>query len=193
MSLTLAAVLIIVGVVGAVILAIAVPALFGMMFYDAVKSPRAAREVREDDLADSTTRIAVERGVARAFVILGGAFWSIAGFAGLYAFQQSGAREALIAASIPVIACAATLIVGWYYERFTAAMLVAASFAVIAWGVVYQFEAGVWAIMTFALIGPMLTAAVLFWLARRDQEAYERVTSVRPQLAFAFAARSSLD
>lgn len=189
MSLTLAAILIIVGVVGSVVLAIGIPALFGMMAYDAVKTTRSTRY----DARDSTAVIAVERGVARAFVLLGGAFWSVAGFAGLYNYQQTGAREALLAAAVPVIACAVTLIVGWYYERFTAALLAVASMAVVAWGVIYQFEAGVWAIMTFALIGPMLTASVLFWLARREQEAFERVTATRPQLALVFAARSSLD
>lgn len=189
MSIVLTAILIIVGVVGAVTLAIGIPAVLGMMAYDTIKNP--ARVQTEE--RDATTRIAVERGVARAFVLAGGIFWSIASFAGLYSFRSTGAREALIAAFIPLVACAATLITGWYFERFTAVMLAAASFAVVAWGVIYQFEAGVWAIMTFALLGPMATAAVLMWLARRDQEAYERVTALRPQLAFVFAARSSLD
>lgn len=188
MSLILTAVLIIVGIVGAVVLLIGAPTLFGIMVYDTVKTSKSLKSEHRD----STTVIAVERGVARAFVILGGAFWSIAAFAGLYNYQATGAQEALLAASIPLVACAATLIVGWYYERFTAAMLAIASFAVIAWGVVYGFEAGVWTLMTFALIGPMATAAVLFWMARREQEAYELAMATRPELAFVFAARSSL-
>ncbi|MDA3936711.1 MAG: hypothetical protein PF636_07620 [Actinomycetota bacterium] len=188
MSLAFAAVLIIVGIVGAVALSIGIPAVIGMMLYDVFKTPRVISE----DAGDASFRIAVERGVARAFVILGGAFWSVAGFAALYSFRETGATEALLAASIPLVACAVTIIIGWYYERFTAALLLMGSFAVIAWGVIYQFEAGVWAIMTLALIGPALTASVLFWLARRDQEAYERVTALRPDLAFVFAARSSL-
>lgn len=188
MSLILTAGLVIVGVVGAVVLLLGVPALLGVMAYDAYKSPRAAKS----ESRDSITRIAVERGVARSFVLLGGAFWSVAAFAGLYNYSATGAREAFLAGAIPLLACAVTLIVGWYYERFTAALLGLASLAVIAWGVVYGFEAGVWAIMTFALIGPMATAAALFWAARREQEAYESVTAMRPELAFVFAARSSL-
>lgn len=188
MSLAFAAVLIVLGAVGTIVLAIGIPAVLGMMAYDAIKTP--ASEPREG--RDTSTRIAVERGVARAFVLAGGLFWSVAAFAGLYSFRESGATSALLAAGIPLIACAVTLIVGWYFERFTAAMLAAASVAIVAWGVVYQFELGVWAIMTVALIGPMLTASVLFWLARRDQEAYERVTALRPELAFVFAARSSI-
>ena len=42
------------------------------------------------------------------------------------------------------------------------------------------------------LIGPMLTAAVLFWLARGDQEAFETVFAARPQLHLLFSARSEL-
>ncbi|MDP2182887.1 MAG: hypothetical protein Q8K99_10025 [Actinomycetota bacterium] len=189
MSLAFAAVLIIVGVIGTIVLAIGIPAVLGVMAYDLVKTPAGTRE----EARDTSTRIAVERGIARAFVLAGGLFWSVAAFAGLYSLNKSGTTAALTAASIPLIACAVTLIVGWYYERFTAAMLLLASFAIVAWGVVYQFELGVWAIMTVALLGPMLTASVLFWLARRDQKAYERVTALRPQLAFVFAARSSID
>ncbi len=188
MSLILTAVLIIVGVVGAVVLLIGIPALFAVMAYDTIKAPRPVRTEERD----ATTVIAVERGVARAFVLLGGAFWSIAAFAGLYNFQATGAQAALIAAAIPLVACAVTLIVGWYYERFTAALLAVASFAVIAWGVVYGFETGVWVLMGLSLIGPMATAGTLFWMARNEQEAYETVTATRPELAFVFAARSSL-
>jgi len=91
------------------------------------------------------------------------------------------------------VAIAATLIVGWHYERIVAALLVAASLGVVVWGVIFQFEAGVWGIMTFALIGPMMTAAVLFWLARREQDAYELATMSRLELAPVFSARSVID
>lgn len=188
MSLALVAVLIIVGLVGAAVAFIGVPVVFGMMAYDVAES----RKNTARSIEDTSTRIAAERGVARVFVLAGGVFWSIATFAGLSSFQETGAGNALMAAFIPFVACLATLAVGWYYERFTAALLAAASVAVVAWGVIYQFELGVWMIMTFALIGPMATASVLFWLARRDQEAYERATSARPQLAPVFAARSSI-
>ena len=62
----------------------------------------------------------------------------------------------------------------------------------MVWGVIYQFEIGVWMLMTLALIGPMATAAALFWLARRDQDAYEHATALRPQLALVFSARSTI-
>ncbi len=189
MTFAFGAVLLVVGLLAAVAVVVAVPLLFGLMVWDMAGRRETKVVVAKDE---STTRIAAERGVARAFVILGGGFWSVAFFAALYSFRQTGLAAALLGAFIPLVACAATLIVGWYYERFTALLLAAATLAVVAWGVIYQFEMGVWVLMTITLIGPMLTASVLFWLARRDQEAYERLTSVRPELALMFAARSTL-
>lgn len=188
MSPILAAVLLFGGLLGAATVAIATPLLFVLVVYDLSESHEKAPEQAKD----APLRIAVERGVARGFVLLGGAFWSIASFAGLYTYRQTGWGAALLAGFYPMIACAATLVVGWYFERFTAAALALASLAVVAWGVVFQFELGVWMLMTFALIGPMMTAAVLFWLARREQEAFELEWSFAPQLALVFSARSSI-
>ncbi|MBE0417706.1 MAG: hypothetical protein IBX63_08065 [Coriobacteriia bacterium] len=187
MSIILAGALILVGLIGAAVAIIAVPAIFGAMAYDLISS----REISTAEVEDTRLRIAVERNVARGFVIAGGAFWSIASFAGLYVFRESGLQYALMAAFIPLVACAATLIIGWYYERVAAALLVLASMGVVAWGVIYQFELGVWAIMAVFLMGPMLTAATLFWLARRDQDALELALSLHPevpQVAFAKSA-----
>ncbi len=183
MSIILVAVLVVVGLAGALVAILAVPALFGAMAYDLVTS----REVNAAEVADTRLRIAVERNVARGFVIAGGAFWSIASFAGLFVFSESGLANALMAAFIPLVALAATLIIGWYYERVAAFLLVLASMGVVAWGVIYQFEFGVWAIMGVFLMGPMLTAATLFWMARRDQDALELALSLHPELQPAFA------
>ena len=179
MSIFLAAVLIIGGIAGALVIMVATPLLLGAMAYDLSKT----RSITPAQIEDAEMRIAVERGVARGFVLLGGGFWSVAAFAGLYSFRESGMSSALLAASIPMIACAATLIIGWYFERVAAALLALASVAVVAWGVVYQFEPGLWIIMTLFLIGPMMTAATLFWLARREQEALELALSLRLELA----------
>ena len=187
MSLVLTAVLIIGGIVLAAALVIAVPAVFGMMAYDAAKSRKdetVAVAATETDVASS---IALKRLVARAFVLAGGTFWTVATFAGLYSFRDAGITSSAIAAFIPATASLVTLIIGWYYERFTAVLLFVASLAAISWGVIYQFEAGVWMIMTFALIGPMMTAAAMFWAARREQEAYEHELAISAELAPAFA------
>lgn len=184
MSLTLAALLIIAGLAGAALLAVGVPAVIAAVVYDISQSRRAERTPAvAATTADVPMRIAVERGVARAFVIAGGIFWSVAIFAGLSTLQETGIGYVFLGAFFPMVAVLATLAVGWYFERAASALLAAASIAVVAWGVIFEFEAGVWAIMVFALIGPMMTAAVLFWLARRDQVAYELSLAAKPELA----------
>jgi len=189
MSLILTAVLVISGLIGAVVTFVGVPVLLGMMAWD-VFSNREGSSVR---VHDAQQRISLERGVARGFVIAGGAFWAIAAFAGASMFQMTGMPAALLGAFIPLVATAATLIVGWYFERMTAVLLAIASMAVVVWGVMAGFEAGVWAIVTFALIGPMATASVLFWLARREQEAFELSLAAKsvPELATVAPTRAS--
>jgi len=174
MSIFLVAILIIGGLLGAAVVIIGIPAVIGLMAFD-ISQSRKQRELEGATAPTSVSRerISLERGVARAFVIGGGLFWSVAIFAGMYIFRQSGVAYALLGAFFPLVAVAVTLVVGWYFERAAAALLVLASVAVVAWGVIYQFEAGVWAVMTVALIGPMMTAAVLFWMARRDEDAFE--------------------
>jgi hypothetical protein len=186
MSLIIVAVLLVSLFASAAVLAVGIPFFMGLMAYDASESRKKAMVKPED----ARLRIAAERGVARAFVLAGGIFWTAAVFAGLRTFSETGTGSAVLGALIPAAACAVTLIVGWYYERVTAALLAVASFAVVAYGVIYQFELGVWAIMTFVLIGPMATAAVLFWMARRDQEALELALSLQPELAPAYVSES---
>jgi hypothetical protein len=189
MELAVATFLIAIVVLGTVALAIAVPFSLGLMAYDLIKSKASEAPAS----AGARNHIAAKRGVARAFVIVGSLFWSVAAFAEFYTTRQVGFGEAALAAIVPLGASLVTLVIGWYWERLTAVALMAASIAVVAAGVIYQYSPQAWAVMTFALIGPMVTAAVLFWAARREQEAYERATSLRPDLAFAFAARSTLD
>jgi hypothetical protein len=172
--------LIVSGLLGAMFVAVGVPLFFGMLAWDVVKTRSAAAPS-----PDVEQRISLERGFARGFVIVGGLFWTVATFAGAYSFRQTGMSSALIAAFLPLVATAATLIVGWYFERITAVLLVVASLAVVVWGVVAGFELGVWALVTVALIGPMMTAAVLFWLARRNQEAFELSLAAQRRPEFA--------
>jgi hypothetical protein len=190
MTLIIAAVLLIGGLGAAALFAIGVPALFGLMAWDAVShgrdpvaesvSPEEQSWLRSKESAQG--RISLERGIARAFVMLGGAFWGVAVFAGLYSYRESGIAWSLLGAFVPFVATLATLILGWYYERVTAVLLTLASAGVIVWGVIYGFELGVWMLVTIALIGPMLTAAVLFWMARREQQALEVMVASRAEL-----------
>jgi hypothetical protein len=179
------------GLLGVALLAVGVPALLAAMVYDVSKSRGTAEPKVATHYDEPPLRIAVERGVARAFVIAGGVFWSVAIAAGLSALQQTGIGYIFMGAFFPLVAVLATLVVGWYFERAASALLAAASIAVVAWGVIFGFEAGVWAIMVFALIGPMMTAAVLFWMARREQVAYELSLAARPELAMVPVAHNS--
>ena len=180
------------GPILAVVLLIAVPVLIGMMAYDVI-SDRKNRPapVAEGELApgwqeSAERRIELERGVARAFVILGGVFWGIAAFAGFYSFRETGVEAAFLAAAVPLLAALVTLIIGWYWERAASVLLTAASIAVVYWGVTAGFEAGVWILMTIALIGPMMTAAVLFWMARQELKALEfKLAQLEPAMATA--------
>jgi len=199
MLLVIAAVLIIVGLLGAGVFVVAVPALLALMVYDVKTSPKSKTVGVKDEAEESRRsadrargRIVLERGVARAFVIVGGVFWGIAAFAGLYSYRQTGVWWALLAAFIPFVATLATLVVGWYYERFTAVLLAVASAGVVYWGVINQFEAGVWGLVTVALIGPMMTASILFWMARREQQALDVFLATRPELAPALATSESI-
>jgi hypothetical protein len=177
-----------IAIIGSVVLAVAVPLFFIYMAYDRIEARRALPV----EAKAARRRVTVERGTARAFVVAGGVFWSIASLAGLYTLHLTGMNDALLAGFFPLVACAATLVVGWYYERIAAAALLVASIAMVAYGVIYQFDAGAWLLVTFALVGPMMTASVLFWTARVDQEAFEHATAERLELAPVFAARSTL-
>lgn len=180
MELIFAALMIIAIPVSVIAVAVLAPLCLGLMAYDVYIGHRGDALDTAEDLR---TRIAVERGIARAFVVAGGIFWSVAVFAGLMAFRESGIGVALLGAFYPLVAVLATLVIGWYFERFAAALLTLASVAVVAWGVIYQFEMGVWVIMTFTLVGPMATAAVLFWLARDSQKAFDLAVSLDPEWA----------
>jgi hypothetical protein len=118
-------------------------------------------------------RMNMDRLFARAFVFAGGLFWMIASFAALYNFVKAGASVALLAAFYVFAATGATLAVGWFYERSAAALLILGSAAVVVWGAVAGWELGVWILMALFLIAPMLTAAVLFTMARREQTVVE--------------------
>jgi len=192
MGLAIATVLILGLIIGSVALVIAIPFAIGMMAYDVSQSRKSQTATVATDARTAGGPIAVKRGIARAFVVFGAVFWSLAAYAESYSQPGAGVGESVLLALVPLGASLITLVVGWYWERFTAIALAVAAVGVVSYGVIYQFTPQVWAVVTFALIGPMLTASVLFWLARREQEAFELETALRPEMAFAFDARSTL-
>ena len=134
------------------------------------------------ELETHSNRMNMDRLFARGFVVAGGIFWMCASFAAAYSFVRAGASTALLAAFYVFAATGATLAIGWFYERTAAGLLVLASAAVVVWGAMASWELGVWILMTIFLIGPMLTSAALFAMARREEIAFERALERSPQL-----------
>ncbi len=193
-----AGLLMLVGPIAAVAMLVLLLGALSLMAFDAIasrKREKAAAQVAEkatvwnrpQEVAES--RIFLERGFARAFVIAGGVFWAAAAFAGLYSFRDAG-PTAFLGAAVPLLATIVTLVVGWYWERIAAIMLAVASVGAVYYGITAGFEAGVWMLVTVSLIGPMVTASVLFWLARREFEALE-LRLAQPEMAVATASGSS--
>jgi hypothetical protein len=126
--------------------------------------------VGRDEGGQRTVVEHLARTLARALVIAGGSFWAIAIFAVPYVYGNVSLAESARTGSWPFLAALVIFAVGWRYERLASVLLAGACAAVIVWGVIYGWEAGVWLIMTTVLIAPMAVAALLFVLAARAEE-----------------------
>jgi hypothetical protein len=115
--------------------------------------------------------MSIYRLVARLFVIGGGIFWVTAVFGADWGYRGVSPLISARNALIPLAATLVVLAIGWVFEYLAAGVLVLASVAGVAWGVLAGWEPGVWVLMVTTLIGPMMTAAVLFTLAARIQTA----------------------
>lgn len=109
-----------------------------------------------------TERMNVQRIFARAMLLFGGAFWvsMIWGASAVYRGQplaEAFGNAALIAAAI-----IAVFVIGLFYEYLAAVILAVAVVAVIGWGLVAGWEAGVWATVTFVILLPAIASAVLY-------------------------------
>ena len=132
----------------------------------------------KDDQAGQRTVIEhLARTFARALVIAGGAFWVIATIAVPLLYHDAATIDASIG-MWPFLAVLVILVIGWKYERLAAVLLLAASVAVVAWGLMYGWESGVWIVMSAVLIAPMTLAAVLFVLSARAED--RRLSSAEP-------------
>ncbi len=118
-------------------------------------------------------RMNVERLFARAFVIVGGAFWVTAAFGANFIYRDQEVFEAIGNVLLPLGLVAVALVIGWLYERLAALLLFAGSAAAAVYGFIAGWELGVWVTMFAFVIGPMLLGAVLFLLASRMQSICE--------------------
>jgi len=187
MDATIAAVLVFGGPIMLAVLLIGLMALAGLVTFDVITSRRhepAAARVRVPTREAAETRISMERVIARAFVIVGGAFWGISLLAAALWYQR-GLESMFFIALAPFLLNMASLVLGWRWERTASITLALTSAAAVAWGVAMNFEPGVWALFTVLLIGPMMTASVLFWMARRGEIAMELQFAAQPELVLA--------
>ncbi len=182
MSNIIAAVLMVGAPLMVAVFVVAVVAVLGLVGYDVVSSREGAAEraqakaavrARERSYEDDQTRISLERGIARTFVIVGGAFWGIAVAATLVTYHGDAMGTMALIALVPFILNVACLAVGWFLERTASVMLALISAGAVWWGLANAFEPGVWMLFIVLLIAPMLTASVLFWLARQGEAALE--------------------
>jgi hypothetical protein len=134
----------------------------------------------------------LERLIARALVVAGGAFWMIAAFAGPYFYRDMSLTESVRTAIWPFLTAVVILTIGWRYPSLAAVLLFGASAAVLVRGTLYGWEAGVWMIMTFVLIAPMTIAGVLFELSARS-EARRTAVAEQPVPVGARAFRAHVD
>lgn len=112
----------------------------------------------------------LERALARALVIAGGAFWVIAAFAGPYVYPDVTLAESAKTAVWPFLATMLILMLGWKHEQLAAVLLSGAAAAVFVWGAIYGWNAEAWMFMSLVVIAPMAIAAVLFVLSSRWEE-----------------------
>jgi hypothetical protein len=109
-----------------------------------------------------------ERLSARLFVTLGGVFWIIAALTAWTVYGNVGFASGQ--ALIPFALAAVALLIGWFYENAAAVLLFIGAAATVVWGVTTGWEAGVWGIMAFVLIGPTIVAGLLFMMAASMQK-----------------------
>ena len=118
------------------------------------------REPRQSDEGARVVRV-----LARAAVVPGGLFWAVAAFSAPHVFDDVGALDSAKMAVWPILAAVVILAVGWANEQIAAMLLLNASIAGVVWGAIYEWELGVWILMSLVLMVPMAAAAFLFLIA----------------------------
>ncbi len=129
----------------------------------------------------STERMNVARLLARAFVIVGGLVWAMMLFAsetaaryGNLTYSLSEVVEAGFVALLPFSIAVLVFVIGLFYERLAALLLLLAAVATVAYGFVAGWEGAVlWANILLVIVSPLVVAAVLFLLAASTQRVCE--------------------
>jgi hypothetical protein len=129
--------------------------------------------------ACNTDRMNVYRLAARYLVVFGGLFWAAVVLAGALRLNSSSIFEfkvvspnlntALAYSMVWIGVAALVFVVGFFFERIAAVLLILAAAGSIAFGAYMNWESGMWMIMLFFIIIPVLVSAAMYWLAAREQ------------------------
>lgn len=111
-----------------------------------------------------------QRIFARIFVFIGAILWGSMAWGAKWAYQGAPLSEALGAGLLYAGAILLLFAIGLFYENLAALLAVVTSLAVIGIGLFSGWETGVWAVMVFFFVFPLLTAGALYFLAARMQK-----------------------
>jgi len=120
------------------------------------------------------------RTLARATVIAGCSFWIVAGVV-LVSSGKADLNTSIMDMLWPFLGTLVALVIGWLNERLASMLLFVAAVAIVAWGLIYGWEAGVWALMGYAVIGPTAVSGVLFLLAARARDRRDMAAEAGPE------------
>lgn len=112
----------------------------------------------------------VQRILGRAMIIIGALFWGFAAWGAQWAYLGSPFTVALTYALAYAGSLIAVLVLSMFYEQLAAWILAIASVAVVVLGIVGGWETGVWGVMIFFFILPLVAASALLFLAARMQK-----------------------
>jgi hypothetical protein len=132
-----------------------------------------------------TGRVNVERVLARAFVVLGGLFWTLAFFGAntkasysYFVYTLPEVERAAMYALIPLAITVAVFVLGLFYERVAGLALLVIAGAMLIYGVVGHLgELVLWVTAVSVLVAPSAIAAILYLYAARTQE-FQALTPV---------------
>lgn len=129
--------------------------------------------------AKDTGQPNIFRILARGFVLVGGAFWTIMFFAvntnasySNFVYTLPEIQQAVMYALIPLVLAIGVFVLGFFYERVAGLVLLAAAVAMLVWGLVFNLDTGigVWLSAFIVLVLPTAVSGVLYLLAGGKQE-----------------------
>ncbi len=129
----------------------------------------------------NTERMNIARLLARIFLVIGGLIWAMMVFASNTAAKYADLTytlteviEAGFSALLPLSIAIFVFVVGLFYERLAALLLLLAAAGTVVFGFVMGWETPLlWVNVLLVVVSPLVIAAVLFLLAARTQRICE--------------------